>query len=102
MEGKFGSDSKLRNTISIEPHDFVLANSSNKTNLVGQEFRQLAKYCIPRELVEDTITNELNQLNLNKIVEVTHDLIITVEDNHKFYAHKVYCKFKLIIQVILY
>jgi hypothetical protein len=98
--GKFGANTKLSNTITIEPKDLPLLNSDytsalNKQSKISLDFRRLALNALPPTLRENVDNN------LKKVVELTYDLCLTVlSDNSEndasnninlqFFVHKAF------------
>lgn len=83
--GKFGAKTKLTNTITIEPDDDDLKESSSgfKMNQISFDLSKLANNCLPSEL-KDTTNDQLDS-----IVKITSDFYIKLEDIYVFNVHKV-------------
>lgn len=82
--GKFGANSKLSNTITVEPDedDLIVGADGLKLTQLHLDFSQLAHSCLPIELRNNIGSNKLDSI-------VTSDFRIKVENNHYFNVHKV-------------
>jgi len=79
--GKFGAESKLSNTIMIEPETANATTAvSNVNNELSLSFRKLLDPCC--------LTNQEKD-EFEKIVMQTSDLCFHLETQYKFYVHKV-------------
>ena len=93
--GKFGLNSKLSNTITIEANDNEIdtssgnkkqtaTGSSSGLNKINSDLKKLVDCCVPSGLKSCSLNS-----SLELIVKNTHDLCFILEDNYTFYAHKV-------------
>ncbi len=86
--------------ITIEPKDNPISsdasnlpNTSTKSSRISLDFKQLAYYSLPVELRESVKISEsenAQKINLEKIVDITHDLCFNLaeETNSIFKVHK--------------
>jgi hypothetical protein len=80
--GKFGTESKLSNTITIEPEAAsTTALTSTNVNELGLSFRKL--------LEPSCLENSQEKSDFEKIVMQTADLCFHLENQYKFYVHQV-------------
>lgn len=89
MIGKFGANSKLSTTITIDSSDF--GQKMTASGLSG-EMRQLVRNCLPKEVL-DQIQDETEQksgADLSEIVDTSHDLCLILEDGLSFRVHKAF------------
>lgn len=93
MIGKFGVNSKLSQTITIDSSDLSDSNGAIVSSKISNDFRQLAYACLPDELKKDISIQQTDDANFSSIVNLTHDLCLTLENDQKFNVHKV-CNFK--------
>ena len=79
--GKFGVNSRLSNTITIEP-EYEIDPETNlpKPRQLSMNLKGLAKSCLP----------ESDKVGLEKIVLNTHDLCITIDGTEKYLVHKAF------------
>ena len=86
--GKFGANSKLSNTITLEP-DTENQQPQDGADIKGKSlshlstnFRTLVEYCLKRNETYD-------EPNLEKIVTQTFDLCFSLENECEFHVHQV-------------
>ena len=92
MIGKFGAESKLSNTITIEPESTTNAANNNgiMANDLNDDFRKLLEYCINENI--PNIDNDNVDNSLENIVRQTSDLYFHFENDLTFCVHKVIVK----------
>ena len=81
--GKFGAESKLSNTITIEPGQY---------NDLSWSFRKLLEYCLSQNnlIITKSQINIGEEDSLDKIIKQTSDLCFLLDNECKFYVHKVF------------
>lgn len=87
--GKFGANSKLSNTITIDSNEHYGLQKSE----FGADMKQLALSCLPREVRDGEDAQELEKNarhDLTSIVDATHDLCLRLENGYTFRVHKAF------------
>ena len=79
--GKFGANTKLNHTITIEPKDLPISSSSSSessvstTSRISADFKKLAYFSLPEDIRKKFFVDDLvNCKELEKVMEFTHDL----------------------------
>ena len=89
MIGKFGANSKLSNTITIDSNEHYGLQKSE----FGADMKQLALSCLPREVRDGDDSQELEKNarhDLTSILDATHDLCLRLENGYTFRVHKAF------------
>ena len=89
--GKFGKDAKLSKTIKVQSGQDVLADG-RKISQINLDLRALADKCLPstlRNRLEIKQTENLDY-DMSKIVEISHDVRLKVQDDCVFSVHNVF------------
>lgn len=91
--GKFGANTKLSHTITIEPKDrpiSSLPSSNSQLSRISLDFKQLAYYSLPLE-IRNSLLTKTGSLDLQRIVDLTHDMCFELSDEATvFNVHKAF------------
>ena len=99
--GKFGSNSKLSNTITLEPENENQAqeaadskgkqvNSTAPTlSRLSLNLKALCEYCLRQSDSDSNVEFNAESSSLEKIVNQTYDLCFNLENGCKFFLHQV-------------